>query len=58
MALASRAAEMGSDVAAYYLGAWYGEGAEGLSQDKAQAAYWYERVASATHKKYIDCEHH
>jgi len=49
MALASRAAEMGSDLAAYYLGAWYDKGAEGLPQDKAHAAYWYERVASATH---------
>ena len=49
MLFLSRAAEMGSDLAAYYLGAWYDEGAEGLPQDKAQAAYWYERVASATH---------
>ena len=31
------------------LGAWYNEGAHGLPQDKAQAAYWYDRLASATY---------
>mgnify|MGYP000311701075 CR=1 FL=1 len=49
LTLLSRAAEMGSNCAAYRLGNCYAEGANGLPQDKAQAAYWYERVASATH---------
>ena len=40
----------GSDKAACDLGDWYGVGAFGLPKDHAQAAYWYERVASAPHK--------
>jgi len=45
--MVSRAAAMGSDLAAYHLALWHDEGTHGLPHDASEAKYWYGKVAGA-----------
>jgi TPR repeat protein len=42
-----RAGELGEANAAYYLGAWYEAGDQGLPKDEQQALFWYRKAALA-----------
>lgn len=46
MVLIARAAESGSDFAAYYLGHAYAEGGNGLSVNKTEAVFWLRKALS------------
>lgn len=51
MVLIARAAEKGSDLAAYKLGSFYGYGKHGLSVDTTEAVFWLRKALSG------DCPH-
>ena len=52
----TEAAHLGSDVGAYWLGAWFFKGELGLPKDPVRARYWLKKVVDGecTHKNLRD----
>jgi len=54
--LTTKAAMLGSAFAACCLGSWFYHGLHGLPKDRAEAKYWYGKVATASEKDANDDE--